>query len=68
MQNKINLNEFLGKINAYMLSFLEKSITGKLVEQNGDFLKIELRNGNVIVASVDSLKAIWHIRQKQEVV
>jgi hypothetical protein len=68
MQNKINLNEFSGKINAYKLSFLEKSITGKLVEQNGDFLKIELRNGNVIVASVDSLKAIWNIRQKQGVV
>jgi hypothetical protein len=68
MRNKINLNEFSGKINAYKLSFLEKSITGKLVELNGDFLKIELRNGNVIVASADSLKAIWHIRQKQEVV
>jgi hypothetical protein len=68
MRNKINLNEFLGKINAYKLSFLEKSITGKLVELNGDFLKIELRNGNVIVASVDSLKAIWNIRQKQGVV
>lgn len=68
MQNKINLNEFLGKINAYQLSFLPKSITGKLIEQNGNFLKIQLRSGNVIVASVDSLKAIWHIRQKQEVI
>ena len=42
MQNKINLDEFLGKINAYQLSFLPKSITGKLIEQNGDFLKIQL--------------------------
>ncbi len=68
MQNKINLNEFLGKINAYKLSFLPKSITGRLIEQNGEFLKIEMRSGSVIVAHIDSLVSIWHIRQKQEVV
>jgi hypothetical protein len=68
MQNKINLSEFLGKINAYKLSFLPKSITGRLVEQSGDFLKIELRNGNIIVTHIDSLVSIWHIRQKTEVV
>jgi hypothetical protein len=68
MQSKINLNEFLGKINAYQLSFLPKSITGRLIEQNGDFLKIQLRSGSVIVAHIDSLVSIWHIRQKQEVV
>lgn len=66
MQNKINLNEFLGKINAYQLSFLPKSFTGKLIEQNGNYLKIELRSGSVIMAHVDSLVSIWHIRQKQE--
>lgn len=68
MQNKINLNEFIGKINAYKLSFLEKSITGRLIEQNGNFLKIQLRSGNVIVAHIDSLVSIWNIRQKQEAV
>lgn len=68
MQNKINLNEFIGKINAYKLSFLEKSITGRLIEQNGNFLKIQLRSGNVIVAHIDSLVSIWQIRQRQEAV
>jgi hypothetical protein len=68
MQNKINLDEFLGRINAYKLSFLPKSITGLLVEQNGYFLKIQLRSGSVIVAHIDSLISVWHIRQKQEVV
>jgi hypothetical protein len=67
MQNKINLNEFLGKINAYKLSFLPKSITGRLIEQNGEFLKIEMRSGSVIVAHIDSLVSIWHIRQKEVV-
>lgn len=68
MQNKINLNEFIGKINAYKLSFLEKSITGRLIEENGNFLKIQLRSGNVIVAHIDSLVSIWQIRQRQEAV
>lgn len=68
MQNKINLNEFIGKINAYKLSFLEKSITGRLIEQNGNFLKIQLRSGNVIVAHIDSLMSIWNIRQPGAVV
>ena len=68
MQNKINLDEFLGKINAYQLSFLPKSITGRLIEQNGDFLKIQLRSGSVIIAHIDTLLSIWHIREKREVV
>lgn len=68
MQDKLNLNEFTGKINAYKFSFLPKSITGRLVEQNGDYLKIEMRSGSVIVAHIDSLLSIWHIRQKQEAV
>jgi hypothetical protein len=47
---------------------MPRSITGKLVEQNGDYLKIELKSGGVIVAHIDSLVSIWNIRQKQEVV
>jgi hypothetical protein len=55
MNNKINLSKFIGKINAYQLSFMPRSITGRLVEQNGDFLRIELRDGNIIVATYRSI-------------
>ena len=67
-QSKINNEPFLNKINAYVFKFMDHSITGKLVEQNGDYLKIELKSGGVIVAHIDSLVSIWNIRQKQEVV
>jgi len=67
-QSKINIEPFITKINAYVFKFLDKSITGKLVEKNGDYLTIELKSGSVIVAHIDSLISIWNIRQKQEVV
>jgi hypothetical protein len=58
----------MNKINAYVFKFMDKSITGKLIEQNGDFITIELKSGSVIVANIDSLISIWQIRQKQAVV
>jgi len=67
MQNTtIKLNEFLGKINAYSLSFLDKSITGRLIEANNDYVKIQLRSGDVIYCQIDCLKSIWHIRQPNQ--
>ena len=67
-QSKINIEPFLNKINAYVFNFMPRSITGKLVEQNGDYLKIELKSGGVVVAHIDSLVSIWNIREKREVV
>lgn len=67
-QSKINIEPFMGKINAYVFRFMEKSITGKLVELNGDYLTIELKSGGLIVAHIDSLVSIWSIREKREAV
>ena len=58
----------MNRINAYVFKFMDKSITGKLVEQNGDFITIELKSGGVIVAHIGSLISIWNIRPKQEAV
>ena len=67
-QNIINIEPFMNRINAYVFSFMDKSITGRLVEKNGNFITIELKSGSVIVAHIDSLVSIWNIRQKQEMV
>jgi hypothetical protein len=67
-QNEMNIEPFINKINAYVFNFLDKSITGRLVDHNGDYLTIELRSGSLIVAHVDSLVSIWNIREKREVV
>ncbi len=64
-QNTINIEPFMNKINAYVLKFMDKSITSRLVEKNGDYLTIELKSGSVIVAHIDSLVSIWNIREKQ---
>ena len=66
-QSKINIEPFMNKINAYVFNFLPKSITGRLIEKNGDYLTIELKSGGLIVAHIDSLISIWAIRQKQDV-
>lgn len=63
-QNTINIEPFMGKINAYVFKFMDKSITGRLMEKNGDYLTIELKSGSVVVAHIDSLVSIWNIRQK----
>ena len=63
-QNNINIEPFINKINAYVFKFMDKSITGKLVEKNGDYITIELKSGSVIVAHIDSLVSIWNIRSK----
>jgi hypothetical protein len=67
-QTKINIEPFMNKINAYVFKFMDKSITGRLVEQNGDYLTIELKSGSMIVAHIDSLVSIWNIREKKEAI
>jgi hypothetical protein len=62
----INIGPFMGKINAYVFSFMDRSITGRLVEQNGDYLTIESKSGSLIVAHIDSLVSVWNIREKRE--
>jgi hypothetical protein len=42
-QNNTNIKPFINKINAYVFNFMDKSITGRLVEENGDYLTIELK-------------------------
>jgi len=66
-QSKINIDPFMNRINAYVFRFMEKSITGRLIEQNGDYITIELKSGGLIVAHIDSLISIWAIRQKKDV-
>ena len=67
-QNTINIEPFMNKINAYVFRFMDRSITGRLVEKNGDYITVELKSGSVIVAHIDSLVSIWNIRGKKDVV
>jgi len=49
------LEKFLCKIIIWNLSFMDKPITGKLIEVNPDYFLIEMRDGRTLVARVDSI-------------
>lgn len=49
------LEKFLGKIIIWNLSFMDKPITGKLLEVNADYFLIQMRDGRTLVARIDSI-------------
>ena len=49
------LEKFLGKIIIWNLSFMDKPITGKLLEVNPDYFLIEMKDGRTLVASINSI-------------
>lgn len=49
------LEKFLGKIIIWNLSFMDKPITGKLIEVNSDYFLIQMRDGRTLVARIDSI-------------
>lgn len=64
-QRTINFDKFMGRVNGYLFSFMEKSITGKLVALNNGFLTVETRSVSIICANQSTLKSIWNIYRKQ---
>ena len=49
------LEKFLSKVIIWNLSFMDKPITGKLLEVNADYFLIEMRDGRTLVASINSI-------------
>lgn len=49
------LEKFLGKVIIWNLSFMDKPITGKLLEVNRDYFLIEMKDGRTLVASLNSI-------------
>lgn len=49
------LEKFLSKVIIWNLSFMDKPITGKLLEVNPDYFLIEMRDGRTLVASINSI-------------
>ena len=51
------IKKFLNKIIIWNLSFMDQPITGKLIEINGDYFLIEMKDGRTLVARVDTVIA-----------
>ncbi len=58
------LEKFLGKIIIWNLSFMDKPITGKLLEVNPDFFLIEMRDGRTMVASINSIIGFGMVKKQ----
>lgn len=58
------LEKFLGKIIIWNLSFMDKPITGKLIEVNSDYFLIEMRDGRTLVASINSIIGFGMIKHQ----
>lgn len=55
--SKEQLDKFLGKIIIWNLTFMDKPITGKLLEVNPGYFLIEMRDGRTLVASIGTVVA-----------
>lgn len=62
------LEKFLGKIIIWNLSFMDKPITGKLLEVNPDFFLIEMRDGRTMVASIQSIIGFGMVKNQPKVI
>jgi hypothetical protein len=65
------LEKFIGKICIWNLSFMERPLTGRLIEVNKDYFLIEMRDGRTLVASINSVVGFGmakHQPQQAEVI
>ena len=51
--SKEQLEKFLDKVCVFDLSFMDRSITGRVKEVNEDFLLLEMRDGRLLCARID---------------
>jgi len=58
------LVKFLGTICIFNLTFMEKSITGKVKEVGKDFILLEMRDGRLLCARVDTILGFGMVKHQ----
>ena len=58
------LERFLGTICIFNLTFMEKSITGKVKEVGKDFILLEMRDGRLLCARVDTILGFGMVKHQ----
>ena len=53
--SKEQLDKFLNKIIIWNLSFMERPLSGKLIEVNKNYFLIEMKDGRTLVARIDTV-------------
>jgi len=49
------LEKFVGKICIFNLSYMNQGITGRVKEVNNNFILLEMRDGRLLCARIDSV-------------
>ena len=58
------LERFLGTICIFNLTFMDKSITGKVKEVNKNFILLEMRDGRLLCARMDTILGFGMVRNQ----
>ena len=58
------LERFLGTICIFNLTFMDKSITGKVKEVNKNFILLEMRDGRLLCARMDTIMGFGMVKNQ----
>ena len=62
------LERFLGTICIFNLTFMDKSITGKVKEVNKNFILLEMRDGRLLCARMDTIMGFGMVKNQPGVI
>lgn len=58
------LEKFLGTICIFNLTFMDRSVTGKVKEVNKNFILLEMRDGRLLVARLDCVLGFGMVKNQ----
>jgi hypothetical protein len=58
------MEKFVNKICVFDLSFMERSITGKVVEINPNYILLEMRDGRLLCARLDTILGFGMVKNQ----
>jgi hypothetical protein len=58
------LEKFLDKVCVFDLSFMDRSITGRVKEVGKDFILLEMRDGRLLCAKIDCVQGFGMVKNQ----
>jgi hypothetical protein len=58
------LEKFLDKVCVFDLSFMDRSVTGRVKEVGKDFILLEMRDGRLLCARIDCVQGFGMVKNQ----
>ena len=58
------LEKFLDKVCVFDLSFMDRSVTGRVKEVGKDFILLEMRDGRLLCARIDCVQGFGMVKHQ----